>query len=213
MSSMDLHALMRSAAERLGEDRLHALLGVSWPQLEAWLRPDAIIPDGVFLKLADALSSAPAPAEAAAAAQTMQSILDAALEAAGTDLGNVQVLDAQGDLRIAAQRGFAPAFLDFFTAVSEPNSACGVAMLTGRQFVVPDVEHHPVFRGTAAREVMLAADACAVVSTPILGRRGMLLGILSVHYRAAAEPVESTLARLAAIARRAAALLEPPQAP
>ena len=43
-----------------GEDRLLALLGVTWQQLQAWLDARAAVPTVVFLKLVDLLERTPA---------------------------------------------------------------------------------------------------------------------------------------------------------
>ncbi len=204
-----------------GEDKLRLLLGASWSELRCWLEGSAPVPTKVFLKLVDLLERAPAsetreavhalfePGYAPASrAELCESALDAALAVACTDLGNVQLLDESGTLRIAAQRGFEARFLEFFAGVKQAESACGVALILGRQYSVPDVEKHPVFRGTQAGEVVLAAGARAVESSPILSASGVPLGMLSVHHREPGTPDECVLALLARIARRAGALLE-----
>jgi len=222
MSRREHFPLIHKAVGQVGgEDRLRLLLGVSWSELHGWLDGVAPVPTAVFLKLVDLLDSAPAPEarEAvhpflqpgyapASRTELCESALDAALVVAGTDLGNVQLLDESGTLRIAAQRGFEARFLEFFAGVKEAESACGVALILGRQYSVSDVEKHPVFRGTEAGEVVLAAGARAVESTPIMGASGKPLGMLSVHHREPGTPDECVLALLGRIARRAGALLE-----
>src|SRR5262245_53294866 len=216
------HALLihKAVAVVGGEDRLRVLLDVSWPQLQSWLDARAAVPTTVFLKVVDLLERTPEPwAEAlhpfrppdyapASREQLCDSALDAALRVAGTNLGNVQLLDSDGALRISAQRGFEQPFLEFFAEVKGAESACGVALILGRQYSVSDVETHPVFQGTAALEVMLAAGARAVESSPIMSTAGVPLGMLSVHHREPGTPDECVLALLARIARRAGALLE-----
>ena len=217
------HSLLVQKAIALvgGEDRLRALLDVSWPQLQGWLDARAAVPTTVFLKLVDLLENAPKPAAAqvphpflaadctpTSRVQICDLALDAALRLTGSELGNVQLLDSQGALRIAAQHGFARPFLEFFAEVKGAESACGVALILGRQYSVADVEMHPVFRGTAAGEVMLAAGARAVESSPIMSTTGVPLGMLSVHHRQPGTPDECVLALLARIARRAGALLQ-----
>jgi len=203
-----------------GEDRLRVLLDVSWPQLQSWLDARAALPTTVFLNLVDLLERTPEPLEEAlhpflapdyapaSREEICESALDAALRVTGTDLGNVQLLDSDGTLRISAQRGFERPFLEFFAEVKGAESACGVALILGRQYSVSDVETHPVFQGTAALEVMLAAGARAVESSPIMSTAGVPLGMLSVHHREPGTPDECVLALLARIARRAGALLE-----
>jgi len=170
------HTLLihKAVAAAGGEDKLRMLLRVSWPQLQAWLDARSAVPTDVFLKLVDLLEQAPEPAEpalhpflapdyaATSREQVCEAALDAALCVTGSDLGNVQLLDASGVLRICAQRGFEQRFLEFFAEVKGAESACGVALILGRQYSVPDVQAHPVFRGTAAGDVMLSAGAHAV---------------------------------------------------
>jgi hypothetical protein len=216
------HALLihKAVAVVGGEDRLRVLLDVSWPQLQSWLDARAAVPTTVFLKVVDLLERTPEPLEEALHAflapdyapasreEICESALDAALRVTATDLGNVQLLDSDGVLRISAQRGFERPFLEFFAEVKGAESACGVALILGRQYSVSDVETHPVFSDTAALEVMLAAGARAVESSPIMSTAGVPLGMLSVHHRQPGTPDECVLALLARIARRAGALLE-----
>ncbi len=139
----------------------------------------------------------------------LEEILDAAIEVTRADFGNVQMLDgASGALRIVAQRGFPQEFLDFFGEVHDGAAACGAAMQSRRRVVVEDVAADPMFRGTRAREVMLAAGALAVQSTPLVSRTGTLLGMLSTHYRTPRRPVERELHLLDLLARQAADLIE-----
>lgn len=218
------HSLLVHKAIALvgGEERLQVLLGVSWPQLQAWLDARTAVPTAVFLKLVDLLEHAPPPSALAlhpflapdyapaGREEVCEAALDAALRITGTDLGNVQLLDGSGALRISAQRGFERPFLEFFAEVKGAESACGVALILGRQYSVSDVETHPVFRGTAAGDVMLEAGARAVESSPIISSAGVPLGMLSVHHRQPGTPDGTVLALLARIARRAGELLEAP---
>jgi GAF domain-containing protein len=50
-------------------------------------------------------------------------------------------------------------------------SACGVALLLGRQYAVADVETHALFRGTPAGDMILSAGVRAVASSPIYEQR------------------------------------------
>jgi len=224
MSPRQHSLLVETAVRAVGsEHRLCALLGVSWSDLHGWLDARTPVPSGVFLRLLDVLerrrTTAPAgeepqhrlldPAFAPAdREEILECALDAATTAAATDLGNVQLLDESGTLRIAAQRGFGPEFLQFFAAVKDPESACGVALILVRQYCVPDVQSHAIFRGTPAGAVLLAAGVRAVESTPIVGTSGTPLGMLSVHHRAPGTPEDAVMAQLARIARRAGAFLE-----
>jgi signal transduction histidine kinase/DNA-binding response OmpR family regulator len=138
----------------------------------------------------------------------LDEILGAALGITGTDMGNIQLLEGEA-LKIVSQRGFKAPFLDFFDAVHKGYGAtCGTAMQRGERVIVEDVTESPVFAGTPALEVVLAADVRAVQSTPLVSRSGRLLGMFSTHYRAAHRPSESDLRMLDLLARQAADLIE-----
>lgn len=137
----------------------------------------------------------------------LHEILDAAIEMTGAGMGNIQLVESAGVLKIAAQRGFEAPFLEFFDQVDD-GQAAGAAMQRGERVIVEDVALSPVFEGTAAREVMLAAQARAVQSTPLVTREGRLLGVFSTHYPTPHRPTERELRMLDILARQAADLIE-----
>jgi GAF domain-containing protein len=108
-------------------------------------------------------------------------VLEGALELAGADRGNVQILDQEtGSLRIAVQHGFGAEFLNYFAVVDDERSACGRAAKERVQAVIVDVSMDPGFaphRGIAA-----ASAFRAVQSTPLIDRTERLLGVVSTHY-------------------------------
>lgn len=111
-------------------------------------------------------------------------LLRSAIAATLADFGNVQLFDsANGALRIVAQRGFGSDFLTHFAMVRDQDCACGTAMQRGSRVAISDVEDDPIFRGTHSRDVLLRADVRSVQSTPLIGRSGELIGIISTHYR------------------------------
>lgn len=109
--------------------------------------------------------------------------LAATIDLLGADMGNVQLWDVKrGLLTIAAQRGFDRDFLDFFREVSTENgSTCGRALRSGERIVFEDVEADSAY--TSLRAVAAAAGYRAVQSTPLLGRDGSPLGMISTHFR------------------------------
>ena len=138
----------------------------------------------------------------------LHEILDAAIEMTGAVMGNIQLVESAGDLKIAAQRGFEAPFLEFFDQVHNGEAACGAAMQRGERVIVEDVANSPVFQGTPGRDVMLAAQARAVQSTPLVTREGRLLGMFSTHYPTPHRPTERELRMLDILARQAADLIE-----
>jgi len=140
--------------------------------------------------------------------ELLNEILDAAISITGADMGNIQFLDTDGALRIAAHRGFSAPFQNFFEAVRHEEAACGSALSRRERVVVEDVANSPVFVGTPALEAMLEAEAHAVQSTPLVSRSGQLLGMFSTHYRTPRRPTDRDLRLVDLLARQAADLIE-----
>jgi two-component system CheB/CheR fusion protein len=138
----------------------------------------------------------------------LNEMLAATIELLNADKGNVQLLDAtRGVLLIATQRGFEQPFLDYFREVSvQEHSACGRALRTGTQIIVEDVETDESY--APLWPIASVADYRAVVSTPLLGRGGRPLGMISTHFRSPHRPSEQDLRRLDLYARRAADFIE-----
>jgi GAF domain-containing protein len=210
--------LLDRAAEILGSEiRVQAFLQATAEDMQRWRAGEQPLPQHLFLKAVDLVSArqlAPHRRLDAAKQEAMQAALDAALSIIGTDLGNLQLVDLSGVLRIEAQRGFSQPFLKFFERVpAGPGSACGVALSGGSQTIVEDVEASPTFAGLRAGDVMLEAGARAVVSTPMIHPRGAIVGMLSTHFREKGRPSAAELALLAEIAAHAASSLEPGSEP
>jgi PAS domain S-box-containing protein len=147
------------------------------------------------------------------AAGLLLAIVDAAIAVTGADMGNIQLRDHDsGALKIVASRGFEDPFLEFFSAVHGGLAACGTAMKRGQRVIIEDVAASPVFAGTPALDVMLAAGARAVQSTPLVSRSGRLVGMLSTHHRAPRKPADRDLHILDLLARQAADYVERIQA-
>jgi PAS domain S-box-containing protein len=125
----------------------------------------------------------------------LEVMLAAVIELLGADKGNVQLLEGSGRdgvLRIAAQRGFQPDFLEHFREVSaDDDCACGRALRSGQRIIIEDVEVEAALRALAR-----AADYRSVVTTPLIGGDGKTLGMLSAHFRSVHRPGERELRRL-----------------
>jgi PAS domain S-box-containing protein len=140
-------------------------------------------------------------------AQLLNEIVAAGTEITDADMGNIQLF-RNGVLQIVSQRGFAASFLEFFNCISHGSAACGTALERLERVIVEDVRQSPIFIGTPALEVMLAAGAIAVQSTPLISRSGALLGMFSTHYRTPRRPGDRELRMLDLLARQAADLIE-----
>ena len=138
----------------------------------------------------------------------LEEMLAVTIELLGADMGDVQLLDAKrGVLTIAAQQAFGADFLEHFREVSIADEcACGRALRTGERILIEDVETdvaYGQFR-TAAR----AAGYRSVQSTPLIGRDGRPLGVLSTFWRSPYQPSDQDLRRLELYIRQAADFVE-----
>ncbi|HEY4229444.1 MAG TPA: DUF4118 domain-containing protein, partial [Thermoanaerobaculia bacterium] len=137
----------------------------------------------------------------------LMDLVETAIAVSGADKGNIQLLD-RGVLRLAASRGFEKPFLDYFDAVDGACAACGAAVTRGERVLVEDVETSPVFEGTPELAALRGAGVRALQSTPLFGRRGELVGMLSTHYGRPTRPAESDLHALDLLGRQAADWIE-----
>jgi PAS domain S-box-containing protein len=139
----------------------------------------------------------------------LNQLLAAAIAVTHADMGNIQLYDpTTRKLKIAAQRGFGPAFLAFWNTVSEGDGACGTAYDRLQRVIIEDVTKSPIFVGTPALAVQLEAQVRAVQSTPLVSRSGVFIGMVSTHYRTARLPDEDVFPFLDLLARQAADIIE-----
>jgi len=116
----------------------------------------------------------------------LSEVVARAIELAGADMGNLQILDHQtNSLHIAAQSGFSRRFLEFFNIVQHNQGACGAAVSRGQRVIVDDVAEDPIFRGTELKEILFGEGVRAVQSIPLTTASGQLVGVLSTYFRAA----------------------------
>jgi PAS domain S-box-containing protein len=138
----------------------------------------------------------------------LDEMLAATIEMLGADFGNIQLLNVNSRvLTIETQRGFKQDFLRFFREVSaSDNSACGRALRSGQRIIVEDVELDAHL--APILHVIRAAGYRAVLSTPLTGRGGQLLGMISTHFRSVHRPSQPELHRLDLYARQASDFIE-----
>jgi CheY-like chemotaxis protein len=140
----------------------------------------------------------------------LDAVLDTAIDLTGADKGNIQLFEVRSSpLKIATQRRFDQAFLDFFAEVKwEEPSACAAAMRQAGRVVVEDVSRSEIFRGQESLEVLLHAGVRAVQSTPLISSAGNLLGIISTHFDTTRRFTEGELLLIDLLTRQAADFLE-----
>jgi len=140
--------------------------------------------------------------------QGLDQMVSATLLLLRADKGNIQLLEPEGRvLRIAAQYGFDDAFLEAFRAVTADDaSACGRALRRGEPIAIADIEADADY--APLRPVARAAGYRAVHSTPLVGRDGAPVGIVSAHFASVHAPSEQELRGLDLYLRHAVAFIE-----
>jgi GAF domain-containing protein len=140
-------------------------------------------------------------------------VTDAAMRLGRSQYASMQSIEPDGaggqHLRLLAFRGFNPRAARFWEIVTiDGKSACSICMKTGARVVVPDVESSELMAGSEDRETLLQTGIRAVQTTPIISRRGKLIGMISTQWDRPHEPTAYELHNFDVLARHAACLLE-----
>jgi len=139
-------------------------------------------------------------------------ILDAAMGIMRSDFASMQMFEpdrGHGELRLLAHRGFSWKAAKLWEWVrSDSASACGVAFGTKARVLVSDVYNCDFLEGTEDQEMFRQMGIRAVQTTPLLSRGGMLVGMISTHWRTTHLPSERDFRLLDILARQAADLIE-----
>ena len=114
----------------------------------------------------------------------LEEVVDAAVSIVGADMASIQLRDVvSGELKLSAQRGFAPAVVDHFASVR------------------PDAE-------SSDREAMRAAGVLAIQTTPLGSRSGKVVGLLSTYFRRVHQLPSHSLKLLELLALQCADAIE-----
>jgi GAF domain-containing protein len=118
--------------------------------------------------------------------------LDGAIAFLGADFGYLELAGVRTrELWIVSQRGFDREFLDYVAVVEGERAASARTATAGVQAMIADVDLDPAF--AAHREMAAASGFRAVLSTPLIDRKGLLRGVLSTHFRNPHRPAEDEL--------------------
>jgi PAS domain S-box-containing protein len=137
----------------------------------------------------------------------LQEIMDAAVAIVGAQKGTLQLVGSDS-LHIVAHHGHDRPFLNFFAAAENVASICGEATKRAKRVIVEDVETSPILAGTPSLAVLRNAGVRAVQSTPLVNRKGELLGILTTQWGIPHVPDEHDLWRIDLLARQATEIVE-----
>lgn len=142
-----------------------------------------------------------------------EKIVDAAVAIMGSDYASMQMLFPErgsgGELRLLAFRGFnaqAAKFWEWVRADSE--STCGAALRTGKRVIAADIANCEFMAGSEDQRTYLQTGIRACQTTPLIGRGGNIVGMLSTHWRNPHQPSERDFRLLDILARQAADLIE-----
>lgn len=114
--------------------------------------------------------------------EMLDRVMEASAELSRADFALLQIVDDSGEPELSAYYGFKQDVMERYRSWStEIKRACNRAYHECRRIVVPDVDTDEGFRPGLdfAREEGFRA----LVSTPLVGRSGKLLGVISVYYR------------------------------
>ena len=114
-----------------------------------------------------------------------------------------------GELRLLAFRGFNPQAAQFWEWVrADSKSTCGIALRDKTRVVAPDIATCRFMDGSEDQRIYLQTGIHACQTTPLIGRAGNVVGMISTHWRTPHQPSEKDFQLLDTLARQAADLIE-----
>lgn len=117
----------------------------------------------------------------------LEEALKAIISLQNADFGNIQLYNPELQaLEIVVQRGFQRDFLDHFAIVRIEEAA-----YQRERIIIEDVQSDPEFE--PHRHIAASAGFRAMQSTPLFGRRGKPLGMMSTHFRKPHRPSDRDL--------------------
>ncbi len=142
-----------------------------------------------------------------------EKIVDAALDLMRSDYASLQMLFPErgigGELRLLAFRGFNPQAAKFWEWVrADSQSTCGIALRNRQRVVAADIAACDFMAGSEDQEIYLQTGIHACQTTPLIGRAGNVVGMISTHWRKPHHPSEQDFRRFDILAWQAADVVE-----
>ena len=142
-----------------------------------------------------------------------EKIVDAAVAIMRSDYASMQMLFPErgsgGELRLLSFRGFNPQAAKFWEWVrADSESTCGVALRTGKRVIAADIANCEFMAGSEDQQTYLQTGIRACQTTPLVGRGGNIVGMISTHWRTPHQCSERDFHLLDILARQAADLIE-----
>jgi signal transduction histidine kinase len=138
-----------------------------------------------------------------------QKLVEAAAIVMRSDFATLQRLDREREaLELIAHRGFDDQAQAFWKWVPPQRpTSCGMSLHQTERVIVPNFETWEYSAG-ADRDAFRAGGVVSAQSTPLLSRSGVLVGMISTHWKVPHVPSERDLRMIDIIARQAADVIE-----
>jgi GAF domain-containing protein len=142
-----------------------------------------------------------------------EKIVDTAVALMHADYASMQMLYPErgtgGELRLLAFRGFNPQAAKFWEWVrADSKSTCGIALRDTQRVVAPDIAACDFMADSEDQQVYLQTGIRACQTTPLIGRGGNVVGMISTHWSTPHEPSEKEFRLFDTLAAEAADLIE-----
>ena len=142
-----------------------------------------------------------------------EEVVDDAVALMRSDYASLQMLFPErgtgGELRLLAFRGFNPDAARFWEWVSaDSKSTCGIALRVAQRVVAPDIATCHFMADSEDQEVYIRTGIHACQTTPLIGRDGKVVGMISTHWRTPHQPSEEDFRQFDILARQASDLIE-----
>lgn len=139
-----------------------------------------------------------------------EQLIDAAIAIMHSKAASIQLYVPKKDaLLLLASKGFAKESAAFWEWVGlKSNSTCAGALINKKRFIVQDVELSDFMAATDDLLFYRLSNIRSVQSTPLVSRKGNIVGMISTHWSDVYKPSERELRLLDVLARQAADLLE-----
>jgi PAS domain S-box-containing protein len=118
-------------------------------------------------------------------------------------------LGARGQLKLIGHYGFTEQAAKFWAWVRADSACtCGMAIVRRERVIAEDVKNTDFLAGTIDQAQLLEAGIEAAQTTPLMSRRGELVGMISTHWKTPHTPSERDLRQFDILARLAADLID-----
>lgn len=142
-----------------------------------------------------------------------EKIVDAAVMLMRSDYASLQMLfperGTSGELRLVAFRGFTPDAARFWEWVdADSKCTCGMALRAAQRVVAPDLTACRIIADSEDHEVYVKTGIRACQTTPLIGRGGNVVGMISTHWRVPHQPSEEEFRQFDILAKQASDVIE-----